>query len=97
MTTASPISCGCERSRISEPTGLASCHLNGARFSGGSDSGRMKQAVEGVGEAQAGRDPERQARIEAAGNAAERRPEHEAGAEGDAEHAEKPPRAAPAR
>ena len=34
-------SCGCERSRISEPIGLARCQLNGARFSGGSDSGRM--------------------------------------------------------
>ena len=47
-----------------------------------------QEPVEAVEQAQARRDPERQARIVAAGNAADRRPEHEAGAERDAEHAE---------
>ena len=52
---------------------------------------RLRQdqpAIEEVGEAEAGRDPERQARVDAAGKAADRRPEDEARAEGDAENAE---------
>ena len=56
-----------------------------------------QEPVEAVEQAQARRDPERQPRIEAAGDAADRRAEHEAGAEGDAQHAEQRARAGPAR
>ena len=52
---------------------------------------RLRQdeiAVGRIGQTEGGGDPERQARIEAAENAAERRPQHEADAERGADHAE---------
>src|SRR6266850_4890256 len=43
MTLARPKSCGCERSRVREPSGLAMCHADLERRSGGRDSGRTKR------------------------------------------------------
>ena len=61
---------------------------NGARLSGASDSGRIEQPIERIGKAQGRRGPERQARIDIAEQAAQRRAQHEAGAEGRADLAE---------
>ena len=88
LTLASPSSSRCERSSLSAPSGLARRQANGMRDSAaatraGSASRRARSR-----RLEAGRDPERQARIDRAGEAAERRTEHEAGAERDAEHAE---------
>jgi len=68
--------------RIGPPPGEARSSLGRQRFR------KDQQPVKGVGQAQRRRDPERQARVDIAGEPAERGPEHEARAEGYARQSE---------
>ena len=88
FTTDSRASVGLERSRCSAPTGLA---LRPAERRAAIPRQRFRQdqqAIERIGKAQGGRDPERQPRVLAAEQAADRRPDNETGAERRADLAE---------
>ena len=76
------------RMRVREPTGLARLQEKGLRMLFGEGLGEDKEAVEAVEEREPGGDPEGQAGVDVAEDAAEGGAEDEADAEGCIEHAE---------